>query len=98
MILQPSPAITWRTIGGIIDMYVFMGPTPGEVIQQYTDVIGHTFMPPYWSLGFHLCRWGFKNTNETLEIVKKLRKAEIPQVSIQMLNVRQKCHRLVCKC
>lgn len=79
VILQPSPAITWRTIGGIIDMYVFMGPTPGEVIQQYTDVIGHTFMPPYWSLGFHLCRWGFKNTNETLEIVKKLRKAEIPQ-------------------
>lgn len=79
VILQPAPAITWRTIGGIIDLYVFMGPSPSEVVQQYTEVIGHTFMPPYWSLGFHLCRWGFKTANETLEISQKVRNAGIPQ-------------------
>ncbi|XP_076075662.1 lysosomal alpha-glucosidase-like [Mytilus galloprovincialis] len=79
VILQPAPAITWRTIGGIIDLYVFMGPTPGEVIQQYTEVIGHSFMPPYWSLGFHLCRWGYKTANETLAVVEKNRQAAIPQ-------------------
>ncbi|VDI02413.1 lysosomal alpha-glucosidase [Mytilus galloprovincialis] len=79
VILQPAPAITWRTIGGIIDLYVFMGPTPGEVIQQYTEVIGHSFMPPYWSFGFHLCRWGYKTANETLDVVEKNRQAGIPQ-------------------
>nr|XP_026693555.1 LOW QUALITY PROTEIN: lysosomal alpha-glucosidase-like [Ciona intestinalis] len=77
--LQPSPALTWRTIGGILDFYVFLGPTPEEVVQQYTQVIGRTFMPPYWSLGFHLCRWGYGSSNNTWDIVKRMREAKIPQ-------------------
>lgn len=38
--LQPTPALTWRTIGGILDFYIFLGPDPGSVVQQYVDVVG----------------------------------------------------------
>jgi alpha-glucosidase (family GH31 glycosyl hydrolase) len=38
--LQPLPALTYTTIGGIIDLYVFTGPTAHNVIEQYWDVIG----------------------------------------------------------
>jgi len=69
IILQPTPAITYRPIGGILDFYIFLGPTPNEAIQQYTEVIGKPTMPPYWSLGFHLCRYGY-DTIENMEMVR----------------------------
>lgn len=40
VVLQPAPALTWRTIGGILDFYVFLGPDPGSVIEQYVEVVG----------------------------------------------------------
>ncbi len=38
--LQPLPALTYTTIGGIIDLYIFTGPTVQNVIEQYWAVIG----------------------------------------------------------
>ncbi|XP_072882266.1 lysosomal alpha-glucosidase-like [Hemitrygon akajei] len=78
-LLQPFPALTWRTTGGILDFYVFLGPDPKTVIRQYMDVIGYPIMPPYWSLGFHLCRWGYWSTNITREVVENMTRAHMPQ-------------------
>lgn len=38
--LQPSPALTWVTTGGILDFYIFLGPDPQSVVRQYHQVIG----------------------------------------------------------
>ncbi len=37
-------------------------------------------MPPYWSLGFHLCRWGYTSSNITRRVVQLMRQAKIPLV------------------
>lgn len=38
-------------------------------------------MPPYWSLGFQLCRYGYKDLDEVKGVVSEMKKYGIPQVS-----------------
>uniref|UniRef100_A0A2K6NW22 Lysosomal alpha-glucosidase n=1 Tax=Rhinopithecus roxellana TaxID=61622 RepID=A0A2K6NW22_RHIRO len=42
VVLQPSPALTWRSTGGILDVYIFLGPEPKSVVRQYLDVVGRS--------------------------------------------------------
>lgn len=69
IILQPTPAVTYRTIGGVLDFYIYLGPTPQGVVAQHIELVGKPQMPPLWGLGFHLCRYGYNsldNTNKTM--------------------------------
>ncbi|XP_042746599.1 sucrase-isomaltase, intestinal-like [Lagopus leucura] len=77
---QPTPALTYRTIGGILDFYVVLGPTPEAVVQQYTELVGRPVMPPYWALGFQLCRYGYENDSEIAQLVEDMKAAQIPYV------------------
>ena len=43
--------LQYRVIGGVLDFYFFMGPTPLKVIDQLTSIVGRPYMPPYWALG-----------------------------------------------
>uniref|UniRef100_A0A803U0F6 Maltase n=1 Tax=Anolis carolinensis TaxID=28377 RepID=A0A803U0F6_ANOCA len=76
--LQPTPALTYRTLGGILDFYVVLGPTPEQVVQQYTALIGRPVMPPYWGLGFQLSRYGYENDGEISNLYNDMKAAKIP--------------------
>ncbi|CAN8010647.1 unnamed protein product [Ixodes pacificus] len=47
-----SGSIALAAIGGILDLYFFVGSTPNHVIQLYHKVIGNPFLPPFWALGY----------------------------------------------
>ncbi|KAF7699232.1 hypothetical protein HF521_003974 [Silurus meridionalis] len=76
--VQPTPALTYRTIGGILDFYIVMGPTPELVVQEYTAIIGRPVLPAYWSLGFQLCRYGYVNDSEIADLYADMMSAGIP--------------------
>lgn len=75
----PAPALTFRTIGGALDFFIFLGPQPEDVVKQYTQLIGRPMIPPYYGLGFQLCKYGYQSVDEIKEVVNRTKQAKIPQ-------------------
>lgn len=55
-------ALEYNVIGGVLDFYFLAGSTtdPTEVARQYAEIVGTPAEVPYWSFGFHQCRFGYK--------------------------------------
>jgi alpha-glucosidase len=82
ILLRPS-GITWRTLGGSIDLYFYGGPTATDVIKSYQQsTVGLPAMQQYWTLGFHQCRWGYRSWKEVREVVDNFAKFDIPLETI----------------
>ncbi|KAI0905730.1 glycoside hydrolase family 31 protein [Ustulina deusta] len=82
-ILLRESKITWRALGGTIDLYFFEGPTQDQVTKAYqTSAIGLPAMQQYWTFGYHQCRWGYQNWSVVEEVVDNFAKNEIPLETI----------------
>ena len=77
-ILLQDKNITWRTIGGSIDLYFFSGTSQPEVTSQYLNMIGLPTMQQYFGFGFHQCRWGYENWTVVENVVNNYEKFGIP--------------------
>ena len=67
-----------RTTGGVIDYYITLNETPDKALVSLHDIIGHPILPPYWSLGFHQCRWGYKTTQDIRDVYEYYIAYELP--------------------
>ncbi|KAB8754778.1 hypothetical protein FH972_026566 [Carpinus fangiana] len=82
-VLMSPKNITWRTLGGNVDLYFYDGPTASDVVRQYqTSAAGLPAMHQYFTLGFHQCRWGYANWSETESVVDTYRDFNIPLETI----------------
>lgn len=82
-VLLREKQITWRTIGGSIDLYFYAGPTQPQLTKSYIkSAAGFPAMQQYFTLGFHQCRWGYRNWTELQTVIDNFEKNGIPLESI----------------
>ncbi|KAL9614199.1 MAG: hypothetical protein Q9167_001287 [Letrouitia subvulpina] len=82
ILLRPTN-ITWRLLGGSIDLYVYAGPTQPEVTSAFqTSAIGLPAMQQYFTFGYHQCRWGYANWSQLQEVVDAHERFDIPLENI----------------
>jgi alpha-glucosidase (family GH31 glycosyl hydrolase) len=79
--------ISIQATGGLIDLYIFAGPSPEDVVQQYLETLDiFPALVPRWALGFHNCRWGYENIQQVREVVANYSRAHLP-LEVQWLDI-----------
>ena len=73
-----NSSITFRTIGGIIDYFAFVGSRPEDIVKQYQTLVGYPVLTPYWGLGYHQSRWGYNNLSDLQAVVTNFNRYRIP--------------------
>eukprot|EP01025_Chloroclados_australasicus_P058075 TRINITY_DN7270_c0_g1_i1.p1 TRINITY_DN7270_c0_g1~~TRINITY_DN7270_c0_g1_i1.p1 ORF type:complete len:901 (-),score=109.22 TRINITY_DN7270_c0_g1_i1:483-3185(-) len=58
----------WIAESGIIDLFIMLGPTPQDVLKQYGRVTGTTAMPQMFAIGYHQCRWNYRDEKDALQV------------------------------
>jgi alpha-glucosidase len=74
-----DPERAWFGAGnGDLVYYVFCGPTPADVLARYTELTGHTPLPPLWALGNGQSRFSYETADEVRQIARSFRERDIP--------------------
>ncbi|CAI4212774.1 unnamed protein product [Parascedosporium putredinis] len=71
-------SLEYNILGGVLDFYFVAGPSPREVAVQYAEITKLPLMIPYWGLGFHQCRYGYRDVYEVAAVVANYSSHDIP--------------------
>ncbi|XP_076833733.1 neutral alpha-glucosidase C [Brachyhypopomus gauderio] len=66
--VTPHTDVTWVSESGRIDCFVLLGPSPAQVFSQYAQLTGYQALPPMFSLGYHQCRWSYKDEEDVKSV------------------------------
>ena len=68
----------WISESGLLDVFVFLGPTPKDISKVYSELTGTTAMPQEFALGYHQCRWNYVSDDDVKDVNRKMDKARMP--------------------
>lgn len=67
-----------------MDIYIIDGDSVLDIVCQFRELVGTSYIPPKWAFGFQQCRWSYMNADEVREVVKKHRENHIPLDSVYL--------------
>jgi alpha-glucosidase (family GH31 glycosyl hydrolase) len=66
-------------VGGNTHFIILVGgEDPEELLKSYHEYIGKAHIPPFWSMGYHQSRWGYRSLETVEKVVSLFQEYEIP--------------------
>lgn len=75
---EPFKESHWISESGNIDFFFFPGTTPRQVFSQYTAITGRQQLPPMFSLGYHQCRWNYRDERDVAYVEGMFEQLDYP--------------------
>lgn len=76
--------VTIETCARGLDLTLFPGPRPADVLRRYTARTGRMSRPPLWALGHHQSRWGYRSARKVRRIAREARAHRMPTDAIHL--------------
>lgn len=71
--------IQWDATGGDAHFLLFVGQKEPEILlKRYHEFIGPGHIPPFWAMGWHQSRWGYRSLDRLEEIVEQYERHSLP--------------------
>lgn len=68
----------WFSESGLLDIFVFLGPTPKDITKAYGELTGFSQLPQEFSIAYHQCRWNYNTDEDVKDVDRKMTKHQIP--------------------
>ena len=91
--VESSSSYSFGAAAGPLDYYLFLGPSPREVVETYAWLTGKPPLPPLWMLGFQQSRYSYTPEAKLMEIANRLRADRIPADALYLDIDFQDTHR-----
>ncbi|KAF9357917.1 hypothetical protein BGX26_002855 [Mortierella sp. AD094] len=74
----PATKTHWISEAGVLDLFVFLGPTHRDIFRQYSSLVGTTALPQSFSIAYHQCRWNYNSQQDVAEVDAGFDEHDIP--------------------
>ena len=61
-----------------LDVYLIEGASNRDIVREFRQLIGGSYIPPVWAFGVGQSRWGYMNEEDVRTVVRKYRSLELP--------------------
>ena len=75
--------LTWTVPGPYLDLYLSVAPDGYGLLDAYSRLTGRAPIPPRWTFGFMLSRWGYADAADVQDKWQGLRDRQIPVDSFE---------------
>lgn len=66
------------------DLYIIEAGSTMDIIKEFRELIGPSYIPPKWAFGYQQSRWGYKSEDDIREVVKGHRDNHLPLDAVYM--------------